>query len=246
MAIDFKNLLTVLPLVTDAGHPVLLRGRHGIGKSSVVYQYAESLGMPIVERRASQMTEGDLLGLPTVDEGVTSFCPPDWFATACDNGVVLFLDEVADKGFEIIAYDYPGYGVSGGEPGEEGCYEAIEAVYRHMTGELSIDPSNVVLWGRSLGTGPSCHLAATSRVAGILLETPFLSAFRTLTEIPVLPWDRFRNLEKIPDIHCPSSDRPPLNQTQQRSLRIAMLFSGFCRTQAVADRPPSDIPSTAR
>jgi len=115
-----------------------------------------------------------------------------------------FLDEVADKGFEIIAYDYPGYGVSGGEPGEEGCYEAIEAVYRHMTRELSIDPSNVVLWGRSLGTGPSCHLAATSRIAGILLETPFLSAFRTLTEIPVLPWDRFRNLEKIPDIHCPS------------------------------------------
>jgi hypothetical protein len=87
MAIDFKNLLSVLPLVTDAGHPVLLRGRHGIGKSSVVYQYAESLGMPVVERRASQMTEGDLLGLPTVDEGVTSFCPPDWFATACDNGV---------------------------------------------------------------------------------------------------------------------------------------------------------------
>ena len=82
MAIDFKNLLLVLPHVTSANHPVLLRGRHGIGKSSVVYQYAEaSLGMPIVERRASQMTEGDLLGLPTVDEGVTSFCPPDWFAT---------------------------------------------------------------------------------------------------------------------------------------------------------------------
>ena len=101
MAIDFKNLLTVLPLVTDAGHPVLLRGRHGIGKSSVVYQYAESLGMPIVERRASQMTEGDLLGLPTVDEGVTSFCPPDWFATACDNGVVLFLDEVDRATLEV-------------------------------------------------------------------------------------------------------------------------------------------------
>ena len=86
MAIDVKNLLTVLPLVTDAGHPVLLRGRHGIGKSSVVYQYAESLGMPIVERRASQMTEGDLLGLPTVDEGVTSFCPPGclrWHACGC-------------------------------------------------------------------------------------------------------------------------------------------------------------------
>ena len=84
MAIDFKNLLLVLPHVTDANHPVLLRGRHGIGKSSVVYQYATSVGLPVVERRASQMTEGDLLGLPKVDDDVTSFCPPDWFATACD------------------------------------------------------------------------------------------------------------------------------------------------------------------
>ena len=101
MAIDFKNLLLVLPHVTSANHPVLLRGRHGIGKSSVVYQYASALGMPVVERRASQMTEGDLLGLPTVDEGVTSFCPPDWFATACDNGVVLFLDEVDRATLEV-------------------------------------------------------------------------------------------------------------------------------------------------
>lgn len=101
MTIDFKNLLLVLPHVTNANHPVLLRGRHGIGKSSVVYQYGESLGMPVVERRASQMTEGDLLGLPTVDEGVTSFCPPDWFATACDSGVVLFLDEVDRATLEV-------------------------------------------------------------------------------------------------------------------------------------------------
>ena len=101
MAIDFKNLLLVLPHVTSANHPVLLRGRHGIGKSSVIYQYAESIGLPIVERRASQMTEGDLLGLPTVDEGVTSFCPPDWLAMACDTPVVLFLDEVDRATLEV-------------------------------------------------------------------------------------------------------------------------------------------------
>ena len=101
MAIDFKNLLLVLPHVTDANHPVLLRGRHGIGKSSVVYQYATSVGLPVVERRASQMTEGDLLGLPKVDEDVTSFCPPDWFATACDTGVLLFLDEVDRATLEV-------------------------------------------------------------------------------------------------------------------------------------------------
>lgn len=113
MAIDFKNLLRVLPHVTNSYHPVLLRGRHGIGKSSVVYQFAESVGLPIVERRASQMTEGDLLGLPELTEvptddqsgktisKVTSFCPPDWFAQACSEPVLLFLDEVDRATLEV-------------------------------------------------------------------------------------------------------------------------------------------------
>jgi hypothetical protein len=96
MAVDFKTFNLVAPLVADAKFPVLLRGRHGIGKSCVVYQLAEKLGLPVVERRASQMTEGDLVGLPVIDEvkGTTTFNPPDWFKAACDNAVVLFLDEV--------------------------------------------------------------------------------------------------------------------------------------------------------
>jgi len=96
MAIDFKTFNTVAPLVSDARYPVLLRGRHGIGKSCVVYQFAAAVGLPVVERRASQMTEGDLVGLPVIDDvaGTTTFNPPDWFKSACDNAVVLFLDEV--------------------------------------------------------------------------------------------------------------------------------------------------------
>ena len=68
MSIDFKTFLSVVPHVTNARFPVLIRGRHGIGKSTVVYQYAKDAGLPIVERRASQMTEGDLLGLPSIDD----------------------------------------------------------------------------------------------------------------------------------------------------------------------------------
>ena len=64
MGVDFKTFLEVVPHVTAIKKPVLLRGRHGVGKSQVVYQLADSLGLPVVERRASQMTEGDLVGLP--------------------------------------------------------------------------------------------------------------------------------------------------------------------------------------
>ena len=101
MAIDFATFLTVAPHVLNSRLPVLIRGRHGVGKSEVVYQIAGGLEMPVVERRASQMTEGDLVGLPSTDGNTTSFNPPDWFKTACDNPVVLFLDEVDRATIEV-------------------------------------------------------------------------------------------------------------------------------------------------
>jgi len=94
MSVDFKTFLNIVPHVVDIKKPVLLRGRHGIGKSEIVYQFAEAKGLPVVERRASQMTEGDLLGLPSIENNVTTWCPPDWLHRACKEPVLLFLDEV--------------------------------------------------------------------------------------------------------------------------------------------------------
>ena len=100
MAIDFATFLTVAPHVLNSRLPVLIRGRHGVGKSEVVYMIAEQRELPVVERRASQMTEGDLLGLPdTADTSIngrkaTTWNAPDWLVTACEQPVLLFLDEV--------------------------------------------------------------------------------------------------------------------------------------------------------
>jgi len=94
MAVDFKTFIELAPPVSEARFPVLMRGRHGIGKSQVVYQIAESVKLPVVERRASQMTEGDLVGLPVIKGNTTGWNPPDWFKFACDNPCVLFFDEV--------------------------------------------------------------------------------------------------------------------------------------------------------
>ncbi len=101
MAVDFKTFNRVVKKVALVKKPVLLRGRHGIGKSTVVYQFAKSMGMDVVERRASQMTEGDLVGLPTIESNSTKFNPPDWFKVACESPVVLFLDEVDRATLEV-------------------------------------------------------------------------------------------------------------------------------------------------
>ena len=94
MAVDFKTFIEIVPHVTSARFPVLMRGRHGIGKSQVVYQLAKTFNLPVVERRASQMTEGDLVGLPSINANATAWNPPNWFKYACQNSCVLFFDEV--------------------------------------------------------------------------------------------------------------------------------------------------------
>ena len=107
MAISFSSFIQCAPHVIAIRKPILIRGRHGIGKSETVYQIAERIGLPVVERRASQMTEGDLLGLPDNRDAnvngikTTTFNPPDWFATACTEPVVLFLDEVDRATMEV-------------------------------------------------------------------------------------------------------------------------------------------------
>ena len=107
MAVDFNTFLNVVPHILRSRLPVLLRGRHGVGKSQVVYMIASDMDMPVVERRASQMTEGDLLGLPdTADTTIngrkaTTWNAPDWLVTACEQPVVLFLDEVDRATLEV-------------------------------------------------------------------------------------------------------------------------------------------------
>lgn len=101
MATDFQTFLKVVPHVTKVKKPVLIRGRHGVGKSETVYQYAAAHNLKVVERRASQMTEGDLIGLPSVDGNSTKFNPPDWFKECCDFARVLFLDEVDRATLEV-------------------------------------------------------------------------------------------------------------------------------------------------
>jgi len=87
---DFINSATSLPCNIS----VLVRGPHGIGKSQLVYQLAQHFGLPSCERRLSQMSEGDIIGLPELRDGVTRFCPSDWYKKCCDEPHVLFLDEI--------------------------------------------------------------------------------------------------------------------------------------------------------
>jgi len=109
----------------------------------------------------------------------------------------------------MLLYDYRGYGNSEGVPSEENCYEDIEAAYSFLVNDMRKKPSQIVLYGRSLGSGPSCYLACRSAadgksVGGLVLQSPLLSAYRVAISFgTTMPGDPFPNVDLAPYIKCP-------------------------------------------
>lgn len=115
----------------------------------------------------------------------------------------FILSAFQKNGYNIVSYDYPGYGLSSGFPTEKSCYRAIETVYSYLTEELQINPNEIILFGRSVGGGPSCELARRNKVGGLILESTFTSAYRVLTHFRIFPIDKFNNIQKIKEITVP-------------------------------------------
>lgn len=84
---------------------ILVKGDTGIGKSDITKHIAslietnhmyldhEGPGLPVLDWRLSVFSEGDIIGLPELVDGVTRFAPNDRFMAACREPHLLFLDE---------------------------------------------------------------------------------------------------------------------------------------------------------
>lgn len=114
-----------------------------------------------------------------------------------------FLHDLHDAGFAVLAYDYQGYGTSEGKPSEQHVYEDVDAAYEYLTGTLQVPAEHVIAFGRSLGGAVAVDLAARRPVAGLVVESSFTTAFRVLTRAPLLPFDKFRSIDKIARVRCP-------------------------------------------
>jgi len=113
------------------------------------------------------------------------------------------LKRLHDAGFAVFAFDYPGYGLSDGHPSEKAIYAAARIARTYLRETLKVPAGQTLLYGRSLGGGPATQLATEERVAGLVLQSAFMSAYRVVTHWHLLPFDQFENLKKLPRVHCP-------------------------------------------
>jgi fermentation-respiration switch protein FrsA (DUF1100 family) len=113
------------------------------------------------------------------------------------------LERFHSWGFSVFAYDYRGYGTSDGSPSEKNAYQDADAAYTYLTQRLKIPSNRIIVYGHSLGGGSATELASRHAVAGLILESAFTSAFRVVLPFPLLPFDKFSNLDKLQKVHCP-------------------------------------------
>ena len=119
------------------------------------------------------------------------------------SGSLTATETWRDAGCGVLAYDYPGYGHSSGKPTEKSCYAAIDAAWQYLVDTKKVSPSSIVLVGRSVGAGPAVWLATREQPAGLVLISPFISAFRVQIPFPLFLGDRFPNLRRMPSVACP-------------------------------------------
>lgn len=118
----------------------------------------------------------------------------------------------SSRGFDVLLFDYRGYGRSGGDvDGESGLYKDADAAYDYMTRERGAEAARLVLYGQSLGTAVAVDLAARRQCGALILESGFSSARdMAATIFPSLPRFvhglgayRFDSTGKLPRVGCP-------------------------------------------
>ncbi|MEQ8541487.1 MAG: alpha/beta hydrolase [Coleofasciculus sp. D1-CHI-01] len=179
-----------------------------------VYVYFMADRMIFLPRPSSYPDTPDILKVTTADDlQISAVYLPNPTATytslyihgnAEDLGEIQpLLHHLHSLGFSVFAYDYRGYGTSQGSPSEQNAYRDSDTAFTYLKEQLGVPPKQIIAYGRSVGGGSAVDLAARHPLAGLILESSFTSAFRVVLPIPILPFDKFPNLDKITQVNCP-------------------------------------------
>lgn len=113
------------------------------------------------------------------------------------------VEDYSSIGLSAYTFDYRGYGISDGKPSTRHAYQDANAVIQHLIHDKGIPSERIIVHGRSLGAAMAIELAAHYKVAGLIVESGFVTAFRVRTVIPIAPFDKMRNNHAIQKVKCP-------------------------------------------
>lgn len=108
--------------------------------------------------------------------------------------------------YDVLIYDYRGYGKSGGKISEQALYKDAGILYKELLNRYKEE--QIIIYGRSIGTGIAMELAANNNPKRLILESPYYNLPDLASHLlPIVPKFlvryQFRNNEKIGKVSCP-------------------------------------------
>lgn len=120
-----------------------------------------------------------------------------------------FAVDFTQKGYNVLMYDYRGFGKSKGAVSEAAFYADAQWLYDSIRQRYNYAENEVIIYGRSLGTGIATKIAAQNNPRALMLETPFYNiADVARRRVPLIPYERllrytFRTDLWIKEVKCP-------------------------------------------
>jgi pimeloyl-ACP methyl ester carboxylesterase len=111
------------------------------------------------------------------------------------------------KGYELWMMDYPGFGKSTGRLTEKNLYAYALVLYKLARSRYK--PAQIIIYGKSLGTGIAAELAAVRDCKRLILECPYFSMVSVARHyLPMYPVDamlhyKFPTNEYLPEVNAP-------------------------------------------
>lgn len=104
--------------------------------------------------------------------------------------------------------EYPGYGIYKGSPSEKAVLRDAEAAYDYLLNTMNLEEKDILVAGRSLGSGPATYLASTRNPGMLILISPFKSIKAVVRQsfgniAQKLVKERFNNLKTMENVTCP-------------------------------------------
>mmetsp|Transcript_22799 Transcript_22799/g.23745 ORF Transcript_22799/g.23745 Transcript_22799/m.23745 type:complete len:301 (+) Transcript_22799:2-904(+) len=109
--------------------------------------------------------------------------------------------------YNTISVEYPGYSIYSEEKSSETIENDAIIVFDYLV-KMGINEKDIIICGRSIGSGPSIYLSSNRKPGGLILISPFKSIQEVVKSIvgilKYLVLDRFSNIELVDKITCPT------------------------------------------
>lgn len=89
-----------------------------------------------------------------------------------------FASQFVGNGFDFFVMDYRGFGKSKGKRTEQKLYNDSQHIYRHL--QKSYPEKQIIIYGRSLGSGIAARIASWNNPAMLILDSPYYSFFENV------------------------------------------------------------------